>query len=168
MSAYARRRQVNPAPVARPASLTVIALLGVLFGMALFAGEIVLGFYRAQLGIGWGSQLLDVAIAGFVAILIIWMFWGVWEMVASAWWSHLFLGPLLVIGALVLTGYAATLAPFIAHNLPLSMIEQTGRLLQIAALALAAIEILAIVVLLGNQKTFGIGKKKPLWERVNR
>ena len=159
---------VNAAPIARPASLTVIALLGVLFGMALFAGEIVLGFYRAQLGIDWGSQIFDLAIAGFIAILIIWMFWGLWEMVTSAWWSHLFLGPVLVIGALVLTGYAATLAPFIAHNLPLPMIEQTGRLLQIAAVALAGIEILAIIILLGNQKVFGIGKKKPLWERVNR
>jgi hypothetical protein len=142
--------------------------LGVLCGLALFVGELVLAFLRTQRGIGWGAQLLDLALVSVAVLFLIWLYWGVWEMVASAWWSHLFLGPVLVIGLLALTGYVATLAPLIAHNLPKNVIELTGQGLQIIALVLAALEIITIVMLLGTRKLFGVGVKKPLWERVNR
>jgi hypothetical protein len=168
MSLYARRARLQTQPVHRPTSIALVGLLGVLTGLAMFGGAVALAFFRTRLGQGWGAQLLDLALAAMAVLLLVWMYWGVWEMVASAWWLHLFGGPVLIVGMLALVGYADTLAPFVAHHLSKDTIALTGQAIRAVALGLAALEVVTLVLLLGMRKLFGIGVKKPLWERVNR
>lgn len=150
----------------RPASVALVAVAGVLASFAILGISLGLVWQRLRFGYGLGAQALDILLALLVTLLVVWLFWGIWELTPNSWWSHMIFGPLLIIGLLVFAGMVDTLAPFIAHHLPLNIIQQVVPWMRTLAFVLIGIEVVTIFVLLGQRKTFTIGRKKEVWERV--
>lgn len=168
MSSYAYRIAVKKEQFKRPTSVALVSVAGVIAGLAIAALVIIGTVLRMQLGASMLMQLLDLSLGLFIPLLLIWLYWGVWEVLPSAWWSHIMLGPFLVIGMLVIVSSAADITPFLAHDLPKPVIEFTINVVRITALVVAGIELATIVCLLNARSLFKIGEKKPVWERVNR
>ncbi|MFO7171210.1 MAG: hypothetical protein DIU80_024540 [Chloroflexota bacterium] len=70
--------------VQRPLGLSILSVAGVLFGLALaFAA---LGYAGMQALVGSPPALSTIgALSGFLlALVIVWFYWGLWEMLSSA------------------------------------------------------------------------------------
>ena len=134
--------------------------------LAVLGMSLMLTWQRMNSGYDLSAQILDVLLALLITLLLIRMYWGVWELTPGSWWSHMLVGPVLIIGLLVFSSMVDTLAPFIANRLALPLIQQAAFWLRILALTLIGIEAVTILVLLGQRQIFSVGRKKELWERV--
>jgi hypothetical protein len=112
--------------------------------------------------------LASIAIAGIGALLLIWIYWGLWDMLPSAWQLHVFLGLPLAAAFGYVAWAAPELAPKIVHHMRTTEMELAGTVIRIAALVMAGIQLATFLVTLGSKEAFNIGKQKPIWERVNR
>jgi hypothetical protein len=154
--------------IERPKGIALMAVLGVLASLALFAAEIALVWVRNARGLAFAEQGVDIAIAGIGALLLIWIYWGLWDMLPSAWQLHVFLGLPLAAAFGYVAWAAPELAPKIVHHMRTTEMELAGTVIRIAALVMAGIQLATFLVTLGSKEAFNIGKQKPIWERVNR
>lgn len=150
----------------RPVLVALVAAAGVLVSLTVLGLSLVLAWQRMHFGYDLNAQLLDLLLALLVTLMLIRLYWGVWELTPGSWWSHMLVGPVLIIGLLVFSSMVDTLAPFIANRLPLPLIQQAAFWLRILALTLIGLEAVTILVLLGQRQIFSVGRKKELWERV--
>jgi hypothetical protein len=161
-----RHREI--AKSVRPSSVASVAVLGVLASLIVFAMEIALVWLRNSRGLAFAEQGVDIAVAGIGGLLMIWIYWGLWDMLPSAWQLHVFLGLPLAAGFAYVALAAPELAPKIAHHVTTAELELATSIIRVAAIVLGLIQVATFVVTLGAKEAFNIGKPKPLWERVNR
>ncbi len=150
----------------RPTSIALVAAAGVLASLSVLGLSLVFVWQRMHMGIGLDAQALDILLALLVTLIIVWLYWGIWELTPNSWWSHMIMGPALILGLLVFSTMVDALAPFIANRLPVPMIQQAAIWLRMLALVIIGIEAVTIFVLLGQRRIFTVGRKKDLWERV--
>ena len=150
----------------RPAGVAFVAVTGMVAIMVILAMEIGLVWLRSQRGLSFAAQGVDLAIGGMGALLLIWFFWGLWDMLPSAWQLHFWFGLPLVAGFGYVAWMAPELAPKIAHHVKAAELEIATVVLRIAAIAMAALELATFVVMVGTKDAFEIGKPKPLWDRA--
>lgn len=160
------RTAAKPEEINRPALVALGAVAGILASLALFALTVTLLYLRTSRGLSLTDQLLDMGVTVVAALFLLWIYWGTWDMLPSAWWTHMTLGPVLVIGMLLLIGFAPEAAKIVAHDMLRSEIAQAEMVIRFAAIGLAVIEGVTILAVLGSRKAFKIGEKKPLWERA--
>jgi hypothetical protein len=82
----------------RPIGLALLSGTGVVCGLALTVLAMALIAYKASLGIPLAVQIVEITLAILVPFTIVWFYWGLWDVMQSAWWSHVIGGPLAVVG----------------------------------------------------------------------
>jgi hypothetical protein len=152
--------------VERPAAIGLVAVAGIVASFLIFGFVFALVWLRSQRGLPLMAQAIDLAAAGGLVLLLVWIYWGVWDLFPSAWSMHIFLGVPLIAGFGYVALMADTLAPIIAHQMPSAEVALAAMVLRAVAGVLAVIELATFVVLLGSRSAFGVGQRKPIWERV--
>jgi len=149
------RTTAKPEQINRPPAVGLVSVAGVLSSFTLFGLAVALLYIRTSQGLSLTDQAADIGVAVAVALLLVWVYWGTWDLFPSSWWTHMILGPILIIGLLALIGFAPQAAKIVAHDMLSSEIAQAELVIRFGAIILA---------LLGARKAFSIGVKKPLWE----
>ncbi len=158
-----RHRQV--VKIVRPAGIALVAIIGIIAIMVIFAMEIGLVWLRSQRGLSFVAQGTDLAIGGMSSLFLIWIYWGVWDLLPSAWQIHVWLGLPITAGFGYVAWMAPELATIIAHHVKSEELELAKTILRIVAISMAALEIVTFIVMIGTKDAFKIGQPKPLWER---
>jgi hypothetical protein len=156
----------KPATISRPPMVALVAAVGMLASIALFGLAIALLYLRTTQGLPLGDQALDIGITAAITLFLLRIFWGIWDLLPSSWWSHMIIGPILILALIGLISFAPEAAKIVAHDMPRSMIAQAELIIRSAAIGLAVIEGVTILVLIGARQAFAIGAKKQPWERV--
>lgn len=151
--------------VHRPVGLAVLAGAGVIAGVILALLAMALIAYKVALGVPLAMQTIDVAFAIVVPFTIVWFFWGLWDMMQSAWWSHVIGGPLAVAGLGAAFMWRSLVIGLLVRGLPIAVHPwvETGFVWSVWLILI--LEIVTVIYLLTTWKCFGIGAPKPLWER---
>jgi hypothetical protein len=149
----------------RPLTLSLIAITGVLIGSVLTVAAFVVAVLRTLQGITPDRLTIALLIGALLATVVIWFYWGLWEMIATAWWAHVVAGPLAIIGLVALTPMLPGLVDLVAASLP----NQARQLLTSGvAWSLAGfigLEGLTVIYLPTVRQMFGIGAPRKAWER---
>ncbi len=151
--------------VQRPVGVAILASAGVVLGIVLALLSVALIAYKAALGVPLAMQVIDIAFAIVVPFTIVWFFWGLWEVLQSAWWSHVIGGPLAVAGLVAAFAWRGAVVALLVKGLPVVVHHwvETGFVWSIWIILI--LEIVTVLYLLTVWKAFGIGAPKPLWER---
>jgi hypothetical protein len=151
--------------VQRPVGVAILAGMGVVVGVVLALLSVALIAYKAALGVPLAMQIIDIAFAIVVPFTIVWFFWGLWEVLQSAWWSHVIGGPLAVVGLGAAFLWRSVIIGLLVRGLPIAVHQwiETGLLWSLWIILI--LEIVTVIYLLMVRKAFGIGAPKPLWER---
>lgn len=151
--------------VRRPVELALLACVGVIFGivLAIVAGAMVA--YKIALGIPLMTQMIDIVCVVVVPFSIVWFFWGLWDVMQSAWWSHVIGGPLVLVGSGAVWLWRDVVVNLLVRGLPVAVhqLVETGFVWSLWILFV--LETITIFYLLNARRVFGIGTPKPLWER---
>ena len=149
----------------RPLALSILAVLGVSLGLAIAIAAMV---YAGIEALGGGVAPLTMIIALFgllVALVIIWFYWALWEMLSTAWWTHLILGPFAVLALALSLPFVPDAVRLIAGAAPEAVRSVAERGASGVLLALIVLECAVVAYLLANRSVFGIGRRKEVWER---
>jgi hypothetical protein len=152
--------------VERPAAIGLVSIVGILASFLLFGLEFAVIWLRSQRGLPFMAQAIDLAVAGGIVLLLVWIYWGVWDLFPSAWSMHIFLGLPLVAGFGYVAWAAPEIAPIIAHQMPNAEVALATTVLRIVAGGMAAIELATFLVLLASRSAFKVGQGRPIWDRV--
>ncbi|GIW00481.1 MAG: hypothetical protein KatS3mg058_1884 [Roseiflexus sp.] len=149
----------------RPVGVAILASAGVAVGIVLALLLVALIAYKAALGVPLAMQIIDIALAIVVPFTIVWFFWGVWEVLQSAWWSHVIGGPLVAAGLGAAFVWRGMVIGLLVRGVPVALHQwiETGFVWSVWVILI--LEITTVVYLLTAWKAFGIGAPKPLWER---
>lgn len=152
----------------RPVGVAILASAGVAVGIVLALLLVAVIAYKAALGVPLAMQMIDIALAIVVPFTIVWFFWGVWEVLQSAWWSHVIGGPLAVAGLGAAFVWRGMVIGLLVRGVPVALHQwiETGFVWSVWIILI--LEITTVVYLLTARKAFGIGAPKPLWERRHR
>lgn len=149
----------------RPVGVAILAGAGVVLGIVLALLSVALIAYKAALGVPLTMQFIDIALAIVVPFTIVWFFWGLWEVLQSAWWSHVIGGPLMVAGLGAVFVWSDSIIGLLVRGLPIPVHQWIASGFVWSVLALLILELVTVIYLLTTGKAFGIGAPKPLWER---
>lgn len=155
----------SSAKVQRPIGLALLSGTGVACGLSLTVLAMALIAYKASLGIPLATQIIEITLAILVPFTIVWVYWGLWDIMQSAWWSHVIGGPLAIAGLGAALVWRHGITGLLARGLPIAVHPLVATSFTWLALGLLFLEIATVVYLLTAWKVFGIGAPKPLWER---
>ncbi len=165
MSRSSIRIATSPAQSRRPIGLALLSSTGVVCGLALTVLAMALIAYKASLGIPIAVQIVEITLAILVPFTIVWFYWGLWDVMQSAWWSHVIVGPLAVVGLGVAFVWRDSIIGVLAHGLPVVAHPLVATSFAWFTLGLLVLEVATVAYLLTAWKAFGIGVSKPPWER---
>ena len=154
----------------RPFGVALLATIGVLGSLAALLISLVQ--LLSLLGASGGPSLRLAAIAGGLALALVglWINWGVWELIRWAWWANLLL-TLLSTGALIAAlRWVQPLGAALAKLRPTMIEGQVVTAVMIGLLALLIYHLIVVIYMLGARAAFGVGVKdeRPVWERARR
>jgi hypothetical protein len=154
----------------RPAGVAILAIVGVLGGLAAFVLGLLGLWMRQRLGIALGGPSIGLALMTVLGLLVLWANWGLWEMVGWAWWTNLFLTILAIVWGGMLFRYLPSLAASLAPILPKAVEPRIALGVGAGATISLVYNIITAIYLLMVRTTFGVGVKdeRPLWERQHR
>jgi hypothetical protein len=154
----------------RPIGVAVLAILGVVgsLGSILFALVRLVGLLQAnaqpslQLGVVAGVLAL--------ALVILWINWGFWELIGWAWWANLLLTLISIGGLATALRFVQPLGEALAKLRPELAVGRATTGVLIAIVVLTALHLIIAVYLLSVRAAFQVGVKdeRPLWERMQR
>ncbi|MCS6839705.1 MAG: hypothetical protein NZ699_04440 [Roseiflexus sp.] len=151
--------------VKRPVGVAILASAGVILGIILALVSMALIAYKVMLGIPLALQMIDLAFAIVVPFTIVWFFWGLWEVLQSAWWSHIIGGPLAVAGLGAAFVWRDTIIGLLVRGLPVTVHPWVGTGFVWSVWVVLILEMVTVIYLLTARKTFGVGAPKPLWQQ---
>jgi hypothetical protein len=154
----------------RPAGVTILATLGVLASLATILYSLVKLIGMAGGGVQPSRQLAALGIALVVALVVLWINWGFWELIRWAWWANLVTTLLAVAALIAATRYVPELADLVGR------LWKSADPRQVTTAVLAAIGVgiaymlIAAMYMIGVHALYKVGVKddRPLWERVQR
>lgn len=164
---YAIRKQTYTPPQ-RPIGVAIIATIGMLTGIALALAALVNSWLYMQTDPSLTGLFVNLSAGLGGALFMIWLFWGLWDLMDWAWWTSLFLG-VIATGACI---YALLNAPMLALTLAqllpfeLEPVRVYTGLIGGAILA-TSVTLIVMVYLVAVREAFRIGTKHLLkpWER---
>jgi hypothetical protein len=145
--------------------LALLSGADVVCGLALTVLAMALIAYKASLGIPLTVQIVEITLAILVPFTIVWFYWGLWDVMQSAWWSHVIGGPLAIVGLGAAFIWSNGIIGVLARGLPVAVHPLVATSVAWCTPGLLVLEVATVAYLLTAWKAFGIGAPKPLWER---
>ncbi|MGQ9548668.1 MAG: hypothetical protein ACUVSY_11370 [Roseiflexus sp.] len=155
----------SSAKVQRPIGLALLSGTGVACGLSLTVLAMALIAYKASLGISLAAQIVEITLAILVPFTVVWFYWGLWDIMQSAWWSHVIGGLPAVFGLGVAFVLRNGIIGLLTRGLPVAVHPLVATGFAWFVLGLLFLELATVMYLLTAWKVFGIGAPKPLWER---
>ncbi len=151
----------------RPLGVALIGSIGILAGLAWAALMLFLIWGRTGQGNPMAGQGIRLAGGLLAALIAVWIYWGLLDMLRWAWWLNVVLAALAVVALGAMFGYVPALASLLALKRPEAVIQQTTFALFAGMGVGLVFNLIALIYLLTVRKVFGIGAKdqRPLWER---
>jgi len=165
MSRSSVRVARSPMHLRRPIGSALLSGTGVVYGLALTVLAMALIAYKVSLGIPLAVQIVEITLAILVTFTIVWFYWGLWDVMQSAWWSHVIGGPLVIVGLGAAFVWRNSIIGVLAQGLPVAVHPLMANSFAWFTLGLLILEVATVAYLLTVWKAFGIGAPKPLWER---
>jgi hypothetical protein len=164
--AYRSSAKISQKPQ-RPFGVALIGSIGILVGLAWVALMVFLIWVRRGQGIPVLGQGAGAAGGLLVALVVIWIYWGLLDMLRWAWWMNVALAALALVALVALFGYVPELAPTLAPGRSEAAIRQTTLALYAGMGVGLGFNLVALIYLVTVRKAFGVGMKdqRPLWER---
>jgi hypothetical protein len=161
--------QVRPQRQQRPAGVALLAIVGVL-GSLLGLLVALAGLWMViRVSLAPSRQFGMYSTAAVVALIVMWINWGFWEMVKSSWWANL--GLMIVGSGLSLWGLRMVpeLGDLIGRLVP-ALSANRNLAAMVLLLGVLVYHLCAIVYTLMMHAAFKVGVKdeRPLWEKVHR
>lgn len=154
----------------RPIGVAILAILGVLGSLATILVALVELLTMMRVSAHPSIQLAVLGAALVLALVILWINWGLWELIRWAWWSNLAL-TLITIAILIATlRYIQPLSSALSRLRPELTLQQLASGVSIAIVATLAYHLIVVIYLLSVRAVFGVGIKdeRPLWKRAQR
>jgi hypothetical protein len=151
----------------RPLGVAVIGGIGILAGIAWAVVAMLMIWTRMGQGIPLIGQGFGLFVSLLAALLVIWLYWGLLDMLRWAWWLNVALAVVAVLSFGALFGSAPELAALLAPRRPDDVVQQITLALSASIAAGLIFNLIAVFYLVSVRKAFGIGVKdqRPLWER---
>jgi hypothetical protein len=161
------RHPIRVVAPTRPRGLALLATIGVLAGLAQLILVLLIAWIRLRRGIPLGNQLAPLGLGIGLAWVIVWLNWGLWDLVRWAWWGSVIFGSAAVIGCGLLFRSVPDLAALLSRGLPEELAQRLELGLTVELIFLLIFHVVMVIYLLMIHKVFGIGlkQKRPLWER---
>jgi hypothetical protein len=161
------RHPIRTTRPTRPRGLAVLTTIGILGGVAQLVAVLLIAWLRTRRGIPLGDQLAPLGLGLGLAWVIVWINWGLWDLVRWAWWAGIIFGSAAVIGCGLLFRSVPALAALLSRGLPEEVAQRLELGLTGELIFLLTFHVVAVIYLLTAHKVFGIGvkQKRPLWER---
>lgn len=162
---YSIKRQAQRTQ--RPVGVAILATLGVLSGLAAIVLVLIDAYLRLTQGVP------PITVAGYVAIglcgalVTIWIYWSLWDLMGWAWFLQLVLNGLNVGACVLLLVYAPTVMPLLGRVLPLGSLSPMA--LQFGLVSSTVLDMVVslcvLVYLFSVREAFGVGVRRRVpWE----
>jgi len=152
----------------RPFGLAVLATIGMLGSLValLIALVQLLGLLSARPNL----QLAIVAGTLVLALISLWINWGLWDMIRWAWGANLLLTLIAIGGLVTALRWTQPIGAALAKWLPTMTEGQVAAAVMAGLLVLIVYQVIAMLYMFSVRTTFGVGVKdeRPIWERANR
>jgi len=154
----------------RPFGVAVFAGLGVIGGLLLSVAALLGIWGLMRISVAPSPQLAALGLISVVALVVLWINWGFWEVIKWAWWANL----LLTLLSIAATAFALRYAPIAGEAInrlrPEFAVPTVSIVLRSALIGGLALDLVVLVYLFGVRTVFGVGVKdeRPLWEKVHR
>ena len=152
----------------RPFGLAVLATIGMLGSLVVLVIALVqlLGLLNARPNM----QLALVAGALVLALIVLWINWGFWDMIRWAWGANLLLSLIAIGGLIVALRWIQPIGAMLAKLRPTMTEGQLSAAVMAGLLALIVYHVFVILYMFSVRAIFGVGVKdeRPIWERRNR
>lgn len=154
----------------RPFGVAVFAGLGVVGGLILSVATVVGIWGLMRISVAPSRQLAALGLILVVALVVLWINWGFWEMIKWAWWANLLLTLLSIAATAFALRYAPVAGEAINRLRPEFAVAAVSTVLRGALLGSVALDLVVLVYLFSVRAVFGVGVKdeRPLWEKVHR
>lgn len=164
---YALQRHSRQQPQ-RPVGVTILAILGILLGLGIFALVVLNMVAHMQEDMPMLTVAFDLAVGTGIALFCIWLHWGLWDLMPWAWWLCLVLQIMLAVVCVVMLFSAPVLAPLLNDHLPFTIQSPQVMIFTFVSgvVIYMVINLCIAIYMVSIHKTFGIGvKHRPAWER---
>jgi hypothetical protein len=165
---YAYRYSVKAAvQPKRPHGVAVLAVLGILVGIAEIVLVLSLAWFRLRQGLPPASQLAALGIGLGLGWLIIRINWGLLDLMRWAWWMSMILGTAAAMAFALMLRPTPALASFLPHSLPDAIAQRLAAGPTVVVAIILICNVAAMIYLLSARKAFGIGTqdRRPPWEQ---
>jgi hypothetical protein len=154
----------------RPFGVAVVAGLGIIGSMLLSVAAIIGLWGLMRISVMPSLQLAGLGLALLVAIVVLWVNWGFWELLRWAWWANLLLTLLSGTAAMLALRYVPGAGEAINRLRPDLSAQVVSSIVQGALLGNLSLDLIVLVYLVSVRTVFGVGVKdeRPLWEKVHR
>lgn len=154
----------------RPFGVAALGMLGVGGSLIIIVGALFGIWNLMRISLAPSPTLAVFALVLVAALVVLWINWGLLDLLRWAWWANLLLALIGTAGA----GFGMRYAPLagkLVHELQPSASAATIEAATRGALfGMVAINLVTLLYLLSVHATFGVGVKdeRPLWEKAHR
>jgi hypothetical protein len=154
----------------RPSGVALFAFLGVLGSLAVILLSLVQLLLFLRVSAQPSIQLAVLAGVLALALICLWINWGLWELIRWAWWANLLLTLISGGGLIAALRLVLPLGAALAKLRPDLAPAQIANTVLVAIIALLIYQLIVAIYMLSARAAFGVGVKdeRPLWERVHR
>jgi len=154
----------------RPSGVAALGMLGVGGSLIISVGALLGIWSLMRISLAPSPALAVFALVLVAALVVLWINWGLLDLLRWAWWANLLLALIGTAGA----GFGMRYAPLagkLVHELQASAVAATIEAATRGALiGMVAINLVTLLYLLSVHTSFGVGVKdeRPLWEKAHR
>jgi hypothetical protein len=150
--------------------VAILSALGVFGSLLTILYSLVKLIGMAGGGVEPSRQLAALGIALVVALVMLWINWGFWELIRWAWWANLATTLLAVAALIAATRYVPELADLVGRFWKGADPRQATTSVLAAIAVGIAYMLIAVMYMISVHALYKVGVKdeRPLWERVQR
>jgi hypothetical protein len=154
----------------RPFGVAILAGLGIIGSLLLSAAALIGIWSLMQISVAPSLQLAVLGLILVVALVVLRINWGFWELLKWAWWANLCLTLLNMAAVVFVLRYVPGIGEAVSRLRPELNTNLVSSVVRGALLGNLALDLIVLVYLVGLHTVFGVGVKdeRPLWEKVHR
>jgi len=152
----------------RPFGVGVFAGLGMIGGLILGVAAVIGIWSLMRISVAPSRELAVLGLMLVVALVVLRINWGFWEMIKWTWWANLLLTLLSIAAMAFALRYVPMAAEFINRLHPEFAVPAVSTVLRGALIGGMVLDLVVLVYLFSVRAVYGVGVKdeRPLWEKI--